>query len=67
MSNNHNPRRLSANPTIAVVISVAVVLLGIWMVRGSSSEVETAFGWMMIVVGFLGAAANLYIRHQWRD
>lgn len=60
------PGRYSANPTAAVVISVIVVLLGIWMVRVSGEEVANAFGWMMIVIGIIGALANLYIRTKWR-
>lgn len=62
-----DPKSWRANPTAAVVVSVVVALMGLWMIRGSTSELETVFGWFLVLVGVLGGAANLYIRHRWRN
>lgn len=62
-----NPGGKRANPTAAAVVAVIVLLAGIWMIRQAETQVATAFGWMMVVIGVLGAAANLYIRQKWRN
>ncbi|MFV0457942.1 MAG: hypothetical protein ACK5MT_04105 [Actinomycetales bacterium] len=63
---SRNPGGARANPTAAVVVSLIVLVMGIWMIRTQTSALSDAFGTMLVVIGVVGAAANLYIRHKWR-
>lgn len=57
----------STNPVVGAVVSVALCVLGLYMLVSGSSN-SAPWGWLFLVVGVLGVVANigLYLRTRSR-
>ncbi|MGD9526697.1 hypothetical protein [Pseudonocardia sp.] len=51
---------------LAFVVSLLVVLVGLWIVWGYGSSEMGPIGWMFIGVGVLGFVSNLVLRDRLR-
>ena len=46
---------------VSIVVGLGVVVAGLWLALGQAGEIAM-FGWLLVVVGALALAGNLYLR-----
>jgi hypothetical protein len=49
---------------VAIIVSAVVAVAGLWLVVGQAGTDMAAFGWLLLVVGVVSLAVNLFLRHR---
>jgi hypothetical protein len=49
---------------VAIVVSLAIIAAGLWMTFSQNASDMGSFGAMLLVLGVVFLAANLYLRHR---
>jgi hypothetical protein len=47
---------------VAVIVGFGVVVAGLWLALGRDGAEMATFGWLLVVVGGVALAGNLYLR-----
>ena len=47
---------------VAIVVGLGIVLAGLWLALGGGGTEMVTFGWLLVVVGVVASAGNLYLR-----
>jgi Na+/phosphate symporter len=49
---------------VVIVVSLAIIAAGIWLTFGQNASDLGSFGVMLLVLGMVFLAVNLYLRHK---
>ncbi len=59
-------RRRVGNPLIAVIVSLVIAGMGCYVVIEGDAGTARVYGFVLIIMGTLGAAANLALRWHYQ-
>ena len=49
---------------VAIIVSLVVVGAGLWLSVGQAGTEMASFGWLLVVLGLVFLAVNLYLRRR---
>ena len=47
---------------VQIVVGIGIVVAGLWLALGQGGPQIATFGWLLVVVGAVALAANLWLR-----